>query len=252
VTGVDIRLLEVFFNCWGSMRPWHRLIIGFTVAVAAHAGGLAVGVDPHAPIRNRPHPTEVSIRLVAPPPAPSPPPAPAPIRRPSPKPTPRPKIPSHQSPKASTPAPLSAPTAPEPIKAIDVAPDTIDWDIPSNVPAAEAPAQATTGAAVTESAAATSPAFVPVTISVPLYDQNPSPAYPRRARLRGYEGTVVVEAFVTVSGDVSKARLAKSSGYGILDDSALSAVGTWRFEPARRGDTPIAMWVSVPVKFELK
>ena len=37
-----------------------------------------------------------------------------------------------------------------------------------------------------------------------------------------------------------------------LDSAAADAVKKWLFEPARIGQQPIAVWVLLPVKFELK
>jgi protein TonB len=50
---------------------------------------------------------------------------------------------------------------------------------------------------------------------------------------------------------VGKWRLKKSSGYSILDKSALDSVRTWRFEPAKYRGSPITMWVDVPIRFAL-
>ena len=42
-----------------------------------------------------------------------------------------------------------------------------------------------------------------------------------------------------------------SAGYAALDQAAMIAVRTWRFEPARRGSEAVAVWVTLPVRFEL-
>lgn len=88
--------------------------------------------------------------------------------------------------------------------------------------------------------------------AVPLYQSNPRPRYPERARRRGIEGTVMVEAHVSQTGTVEQARVAVSSGHRELDRAALAAVGTWLFVPGRRGSEPLAMWVRIPVRFQLK
>jgi protein TonB len=88
--------------------------------------------------------------------------------------------------------------------------------------------------------------------AMPLYKINPRPEYPRIARRRGYEGTVVLGVLVTRHGKVRKIEIDKSSGYSILDRAALSAVKDWEFEPARRGKENIEMWVKVPIKFRLR
>jgi protein TonB len=38
----------------------------------------------------------------------------------------------------------------------------------------------------------------------------------------------------------------------VLDEAAFKAVQGWTFVPARRGDTPVAHMVEVPIRFQLK
>ena len=93
----------------------------------------------------------------------------------------------------------------------------------------------------------------PVVIeAVPLYKVNPLPEYPRIARKRGYQGTVVLEVLVDQNGRVGDLRLFTSSGYSILDRKAMASVKRWLFEPGMKGDKKVDMWVRVPVRFELK
>ena len=86
----------------------------------------------------------------------------------------------------------------------------------------------------------------------PLYRRNPSPKYPRLARRRGYEGTVVLEVLVDRSGRVKDLRVADPSRYPVLDKAARASVESWLFEPGRRRDVPVDMWVRVPIRFQLK
>jgi len=88
--------------------------------------------------------------------------------------------------------------------------------------------------------------------AVPFYKINPPPRYPRTARRRGIQGTVVLSVYVDVQGRVDNLWVFESSGYRVLDNSALEAVKKWSFEPGRKGDTKVAMWVNVPVRFELQ
>jgi len=88
--------------------------------------------------------------------------------------------------------------------------------------------------------------------AVPAYRKNPSPKYPRRARRRGYEGTVILDVFVSKEGRVADMRIDRSSGYPVLDEAAVASVKKWLFEPARRGDKKVEMWVKVPVRFRLR
>lgn len=88
--------------------------------------------------------------------------------------------------------------------------------------------------------------------AVPLYRSNPVPGYPGLARKRGYDGVVLLDVMVTADGTVSEMKMAESSGYAVLDRAALAAVGKWLFAPGVKGGRKVAMWVRVPVRFELE
>ena len=86
----------------------------------------------------------------------------------------------------------------------------------------------------------------------PRYAQNPKPTYPQEAREKGYEGEVILRVEVLPNGRVGQIEVKNSSGYELLDRSALTAVKQWKFVPAKKGDTPIPLWVNIPVKFQLE
>jgi protein TonB len=86
----------------------------------------------------------------------------------------------------------------------------------------------------------------------PMYRRNPPPRYPRLARKRKYQGIVILEVFVNQDGSVGDIKVFKSSGYAILDKSALRSVRKWDFEPGKRGDKKVGMWVRTPVRFQLE
>lgn len=88
-------------------------------------------------------------------------------------------------------------------------------------------------------------------IAYPLYKENAPPVYPEIARVRGYEGIVLLSAEVLPNGRVGEIKIRKSSGYAILDQSALQAVKPWKFEPAKRAGNPFTAWVELPIKFIL-
>ena len=88
--------------------------------------------------------------------------------------------------------------------------------------------------------------------AVPVYRKNPSPKYPRVARRRGYQGTVIMEVLVNREGRVEDLRLSRSSGYTVLDKRAMSSVKNWLFEPGMREDEKVEMWVKVPIRFRLR
>jgi protein TonB len=83
------------------------------------------------------------------------------------------------------------------------------------------------------------------------YLNNPKPVYPMIARQRHWEGMVMLRVFITADGHATQVQVQRSSGYDVLDQSALEAVKNWRFVPAKRGEFTEASWASVPIEFEL-
>jgi protein TonB len=62
----------------------------------------------------------------------------------------------------------------------------------------------------------------------------------------------VIEALVNREGKVKDLRLFDSSGYRVLDRAAMKSVKNWVFEPGKRGDEEVEMWVKIPVRFQLR
>ena len=85
----------------------------------------------------------------------------------------------------------------------------------------------------------------------PVVIRNTPPIYPETARRAGWEGRVTVRVEVSADGLPMSVTLAKSSGYGVLDQAALRAVKTWRFQPRTMGGVAMAGIVDVPVNFTL-
>jgi len=84
------------------------------------------------------------------------------------------------------------------------------------------------------------------------YLSNPAPSYPRISRRRGEEGRVVLRVRVLGDGSAGAIEVAERSGHPRLDDAARDAVRSWRFVPARRGDTTVDSWLHVPIVFRLE
>lgn len=87
--------------------------------------------------------------------------------------------------------------------------------------------------------------------STPAYFQNPAPLYPLLAKEQGWEGVVVLKVLVQADGRVGRVYVLRSSGYKILDESALKAVNEWRFLAARLGSLSFSSWVKIPIRFLL-
>jgi protein TonB len=71
------------------------------------------------------------------------------------------------------------------------------------------------------------------------------PIYPLISRRRGEEGTVIVYVRLSSDGKVEEARIHRSSGFDLLDESALKAVKQWIFKSLEEKE------VLVPVVFKL-
>jgi len=83
------------------------------------------------------------------------------------------------------------------------------------------------------------------------YLDNPAPIYPERARLRGWEGVVVLAVVVNETGHTVQVEIQASSGHEILDEAAVKAVKNWRFKPAGVGSVTFSSTVRIPVRFKL-
>jgi TonB family protein len=78
------------------------------------------------------------------------------------------------------------------------------------------------------------------------------PAYTSEAMRQKIQGTVELEVVIAADGTVDHARVTKSldAVHG-LDESALSAIRQWRFEPAVLNGQPIAVWSPIVMTFRL-
>jgi len=96
-------------------------------------------------------------------------------------------------------------------------------------------------------------AAVPVSVKAsPLYTKNPKPEYPSLARRRNWQGTVILSVSVSAKGEANSVTIETSSGYTLLDNSALKTVASWQFLPGTESGLPVAMEVFIPVHFKLR
>ncbi len=81
--------------------------------------------------------------------------------------------------------------------------------------------------------------------------KNPAPIYPYQAIRQGEEGVVMLEVLVDKSGRPTSVEVYESSGFPILDQSALWTVRRWKFDPAHVGLIPTNARIRVPIRFKL-
>ncbi|RMD94099.1 MAG: M56 family peptidase [Calditrichaeota bacterium] len=101
------------------------------------------------------------------------------------------------------------------------------------------------------------PEFVP-------YDSPPKPTggfkaiqsnlkYPEKAKNAGVEGSVILHVLIDEQGQVVDVRILKSiddGKYG-LNEAAIQAVKSAKWQPAKLKGKPVKVWVSIPVLFSL-
>ena len=78
------------------------------------------------------------------------------------------------------------------------------------------------------------------------------PLYPQAARREGWEGKVVLRVTIGASGDAENITVQTSSGFPVLDESAIQSAKTWRFGPAKDGEFPVSSTVDLPITFNLE
>ena len=87
-------------------------------------------------------------------------------------------------------------------------------------------------------------------VSPPRVLYNPDPEYTEEARKAKYQGVVVLWLIVGQDGRTKDIRISRSLGMG-LDQKAVEAVKLWKFEPAKKDGSPVAVQMNVEVNFRL-
>jgi protein TonB len=148
---------------------------------------------------------------------------------------------------AEAPASPSAPAATSATAATGLAPSSASATTAEGV--GPAPASSTFVAAPSGEATA---AVARITSARPQGGYQVRPSYPSSALRQGIQGTTMLKVHVLVDGRVGDVVVQQSAGHPDLDQAAVDAVRRWRFEPARRGSDPVAMWVLLPVEFQIR
>jgi uncharacterized protein (TIGR02246 family) len=97
-----------------------------------------------------------------------------------------------------------------------------------------------------------STSFVFAQEPVPASD-NPVPDYPQEARRTLVTGDVWFRAYVTEEGTVQGVEITRVPVKDLgFEEAVAPVVKAWRFEPAREGSTPVAVWFEGSVRFSLQ
>src|SRR5450631_2118564 len=87
-------------------------------------------------------------------------------------------------------------------------------------------------------------------MSPPRVTYSPPPQYSEKARVAKYQATCILKLIVGADGNPRNIRVINPIGLG-LDEKALEAVRTWRFQPALKDGKPVAVEIAVEVDFHL-
>ena len=75
------------------------------------------------------------------------------------------------------------------------------------------------------------------------------PIYPPVALQARIGGLVMLRVLVSETGQPLQVEVLRGATAG-LTEAAVAAVKQWKFTPARKGDTPVQAWTTVPIPFE--
>jgi protein TonB len=87
-------------------------------------------------------------------------------------------------------------------------------------------------------------------VSMPRAIYAPEPEFSEEARIAKFQGEVTLLVTIGTDGRARNLTVVRSLGMG-LDQKALDAVRTWRFDPARKDGRPVAVQMNIIVNFHL-
>jgi len=101
------------------------------------------------------------------------------------------------------------------------------------------------------------PVFTPMTVRPEIRNRLEVQAalmreYPPLLRDTGIGGTVIVWFFVSETGQVVASRISESSGHNPLEEAALRVADVFQFTPAMNRDEAVAVWIQLPITFQVQ
>lgn len=157
-------------------------------------------------------------------------------------------------PVAPRPQPVAAPVpTPQPTAQTTPAPSKVSAPTEVAQAAPVAPVSAPTRAEAPPTPAPVVSAPSKTEVSTASYSaSNQKPAYPNMSKRLSEQGTVVLRVLVKADGTAGEVEVKSSSSYPRLDQAAIDAVKTWRFNPAKIDGKAIDEWYQVPIPFKLQ
>ena len=93
-----------------------------------------------------------------------------------------------------------------------------------------------------------SPLFAQTKTEPPVPVRTVAPDYPVQLKRDGVTGVVMVKCTIDEKGNVTETTVEKSSN-DAFDEPAVAALKKWKFKPAKQDGNPVAIKVSIPIKF---
>lgn len=94
------------------------------------------------------------------------------------------------------------------------------------------------------------PALADEGLEAPVPVRMVPPKFPSDMRREGTGGVVTVKCTIDEKGNVTDPVVEKASNEAFVAP-ALDALRKWKFKPAKRAGTPIALKVSIPIQFSI-
>jgi len=233
-----LQLNAMLTTLMGEERPRDMLILLSILVLLLHIWGLLWLLRPieTPPVTAQPLLMAVSMVSVA---------SPKPNIAPAPPAPPTPPRPPEKTPTPKKPQPKPIPRVVQKPQDLTPAEKTVEQT--------SAPQSSPTSTA-TDSAPVAAPVAEELTEANyrASYLHNPAPEYPSIAKSRGWQGRVKLLVQVSAEGLSEKITIEKSSGHDMLDEAAIETVKKYKFIPAKRGQTPIASTVIVPIDFHFE
>lgn len=94
------------------------------------------------------------------------------------------------------------------------------------------------------------PAMAEEGLEAPVPVRMVPPKFPPEMRREGTGGVVTVKCTIDEKGNVTDPTVEKASNDAFVAP-ALEALRKWKFKPAKKAGTPVALKVSIPIQFSI-
>ena len=100
------------------------------------------------------------------------------------------------------------------------------------------------------------PGFTPMTVRPQLLNSEEVQRvlireYPSVLRDAGIGGAPVLWLYIGQNGEVERTQVQETSGFDALDQAAANVASVMRFTPAQNRDQTVAVWVQIPIRFQV-